>query len=125
MEQPSLCTTTIEERVLQGPRAAGREASATRSLRTTTRVAPTRHKWREPAHSNEGPVQSKLTNLLKKEILPSAATWMDLETAILSEVSLTEKKRCPMTALIYGIHILKKIMQMNLQNRKRLTDLRE
>ena len=39
----------------------------------------------------------------KDEIMPSAATWMDLESVILSEVSQTEKENYPMTSLIGGI----------------------
>ena len=38
----------------------------------------------------------------KNEIMPFAATWMDLEI-ILSEVSQTEKDKYPMIALIRGI----------------------
>ena len=56
----------------------------------------------------------------KNEIRPFAATWMDLENVILSEVSQTEEKYY-MTSLTCGM--LKKMIQMNLQNRKRLTDL--
>ena len=37
------------------------------------------------------------------EILPFAATWMDLETVILGEVSQTEKDKYPMISLICGI----------------------
>ena len=37
------------------------------------------------------------------EILPFAATWMDLEVIILSEVSQTEKDKYHMTSLISGI----------------------
>ena len=36
----------------------------------------------------------------KNEIMPSAATWMDLETVILSEVSQREKEKYCMTSLI-------------------------
>ena len=38
-----------------------------------------------------------------KEIMPFAATWMDLEIAILSEVNQTEKDKYHMILLIYGI----------------------
>ena len=49
------------------------------------------------------------------------ATWMDLETVILSEVSQLEKEKYRMLSLICGVQ--KETIQMNLQNRKRLTDL--
>ena len=39
----------------------------------------------------------------KNEILPFAATWMDLEIIILSEVSQTEKDKYHMISLICGI----------------------
>ena len=39
----------------------------------------------------------------KNEIMPFAATWMDLETIILSEVSQTKKGRYHMILLICGI----------------------
>ena len=45
---------------------------------------------------------------------------MDLESTILSEASQTEKEKYCMTSLICGIQ--KEMMQMNLQNRKRLTE---
>ena len=47
----------------------------------------------------------------KNEIMPFAATWMDLETIILSEVNQTEKDKYCMISLIHGI--LKKRTQMN------------
>ena len=39
----------------------------------------------------------------KNEIMPSAATWMNLEIIILSEVSQTEKDKYHMIPLIHGI----------------------
>ena len=39
----------------------------------------------------------------KNEIMLYAATWMDLEIIILSEVSQTEKEKCHMISLICGI----------------------
>ena len=39
----------------------------------------------------------------KNEIMPSAATWMDLEIIIPSEVSQTDKDKYHMILLICGI----------------------
>ena len=39
----------------------------------------------------------------KNEIMPFAATWMDLESVTLSEVSQTEKEKYHMASLICGI----------------------
>ena len=39
----------------------------------------------------------------KDEIMPYAATWMDLEIIILSEVSQTQKDQYHMISLICGI----------------------
>ena len=39
----------------------------------------------------------------KNEIMSFAATWMDLERVILSEVTQTQKEKYHMTSLIYGI----------------------
>ena len=39
----------------------------------------------------------------KNDIMPFAATWMELETLTLSEVSQEEKDRHHMTSLISGI----------------------
>ena len=47
---------------------------------------------------------TNITQPLKKnEIMPFAATWMDLEIIILSEVSQTEKDKYHMISLICGI----------------------
>ena len=40
---------------------------------------------------------------IKTEIMPFAATWMDLEIIMLSEVSQKEKDKYYMIALICGI----------------------
>ena len=39
----------------------------------------------------------------KNKIMPFAATWMELETLILSEPSQKEKDKCHMISLITGI----------------------
>ena len=39
----------------------------------------------------------------KNEIMPSAATWMDLEIIMLSKVSQKEKEKYHMISLICGI----------------------
>ena len=43
------------------------------------------------------------STIKKNEIMPFAATWMDLEIVILSELSQTEKDKYHMTSLICGI----------------------
>ena len=39
----------------------------------------------------------------KNEIMPFAATWMDLEIIILSEISQTETDKYHIISLMYGI----------------------
>ena len=54
--------------------------------------------------------------IIKNEILPFATTWRDLEIIILSEISPTKKDK-------YHMWNLKKMIQMNLFIKQRLTDL--
>ena len=44
-----------------------------------------------------------LLSHLKNEIRPLAATWIDLESVILSEVSQAEREKYCMTSPIHGI----------------------
>ena len=56
----------------------------------------------------------------KNEIMPFAATWMDLEIIILSELGQTKTN-----ILWYQLYVeSKKMMQIKLPNRKRLTDIK-
>ena len=52
--------------------------------------------------------------------MPFAATWMELETLILSEVSQKEKDKYHMISLISGIY---STAQMNLSTEKKIMDL--
>ena len=54
----------------------------------------------------EGAAQESAKRLKKKKknkIMPVAATWMELETLILSEISQKEKSKYHMISLITGI----------------------
>ena len=48
-------------------------------------------------------IYDRLLALKKNEILPFAATWMDLEVIKLSKLSQTEKNKSHMISLICGI----------------------
>ena len=56
----------------------------------------------------------------KNKIMPFAATWMELETLILSEVSQKEKDKYHMKSLISGISYT---AQVNLSTEKKIIDL--
>ena len=53
------------------------------------------------------------------KLMPFAATRIDLECVILSEVCQTEKEKYYMTFLVCGIYT---VIHMNLQNRDRLRE---
>ena len=56
----------------------------------------------------------------KNKIMPFAATWMELETLILSEISQKDKDKYYMISLINGIYYT---AQMNLSTEKKSMDL--
>ena len=57
----------------------------------------------------------------KNEIIPIAATWMDLEIITVSEVCQTGKDKYHMLSFICGI--LKKMTQMNLFTKQKQTHI--
>ena len=50
-----------------------------------------------------GYIHNGILTIKKSEIMPFAATWMDLEIIILSEVSQMEEDKYHMISLICGI----------------------
>ena len=48
-------------------------------------------------------IYNEYYSVIKKNEMPFAVTWMDLEMVILSDVSRTEKEKYQMTSLICGI----------------------
>ena len=44
-----------------------------------------------------------LLNIKRSEIMPFAATWIDLQTVIQSEISQKEKNKCHIILLICGL----------------------
>ena len=61
---------------------------------------PSTDEWIKMWHINTVEYYSAIEN---KEIMPFAATWMDLENITLSEVTHKEKNKYHMISLIYGI----------------------
>ena len=68
--------------------------------------------WRQPKCPSTEEWIKKVWNLYtmdyysaikKNEIVPFAATWMDLESVILREVSQTEKEKYHLTSFMCGI----------------------
>ena len=57
--------------------------------------------------------------IIKNKIMPFAATWMDMEIIILSEVSQKEKDKYHMISLICGIQ---NMAQINLSTEKKQTN---
>ena len=56
----------------------------------------------------------------KNDIMPFAATWMELENVILSEMSQKDKDKYHMISLITGIEYP---AQMNISSEKKILDL--
>ena len=59
-------------------------------------------------------------NAAIKKNMPFAATWMELGTLILSELSQKEKDKYHMISLLFGISYM---AQMNFSTEKKLMDL--
>ena len=68
--------------------------------------------WKQPKYSSTKKWMKKMcyiytmgydSEIKNNEIMPFAATWMDLETVMLSEVSQTEKEKYCMMSVICGI----------------------
>ena len=68
--------------------------------------------WKQPKCPSRGKWIKKIwytypveyySAIKKNEIIPFVATWMDLESVLLSEVSQTEKEKYCMISLICGI----------------------
>ena len=60
------------------------------------------------------------STIKKNKIMPFAATWLEIETLILSELSQKEKDKYHMISLISGIQY---VAQMNPSIEKKLMDL--
>ena len=60
------------------------------------------------------------STIKKNKIMPFAATWMELETLILSEVRRKEKDKYYIISLISGTQYM---AQMNLSTEKKIMDM--
>ena len=132
-------------RLFATPRTAARQASLTitnsRSLlklMSVESVMPSNHLILcRPLHnfsilalrtpSAEGQIQKMwyigavrhYSTIRKNEIMPFTATWMNMQSVLLSEVTQAEKEKYYMTSLICGI--LKEMIQMNLLTKQKET----
>ena len=68
--------------------------------------------WKQPKYTSTDEQNKKMwyiytmeyySAITKNKIMPFAATWMELETLILSEVSQKEKGKYHMISLVSGI----------------------
>ena len=59
--------------------------------------------WRKRNPSTWEDLMEYYSAIKKNETMSFAATWMDLETTILSEVSQEEKDKCHMISLMCGM----------------------
>ena len=69
-------------------------------------------KWKQPMYPSVDESIKKMwyiytmefySAIRRKQILPFAKTWMDLEGIMLSEISQVEKDKYQMMSLIYGV----------------------
>ena len=84
--------------------------------------------WKPPKRPPTGEWRKKMWDIYtgqyysairKNEIMPYAATWMDLETVILNNISQTGKQKHLLTALICGIQ--KVVIQVLLLTKQKET----
>ena len=66
LEQLSPGATNTEAHILE-PVLCNKRSHRNERPHTAMKSSPVRSKWRKPSHSNEDPVQSKLTDLKKKK----------------------------------------------------------
>ena len=92
---------------------------------------PTAKTWKQPKYSSTEKWIKKMWHIYtmeyysaikKNEIISFAATWMDLEIIILSEVTQTEKDKLYYITYMWN---LKKMIKMDfLQDKNRLIDIK-
>ena len=84
--------------------------------------------WKPPKRPPTGEWRKKMSDIYtgqyysavrKNEIMPYAATWMDLETVILNNISQTGKQKHLLTSLICGIQ--KVVIQVLLLTKQKET----
>ena len=80
---------------------------------------PTTEDWIEKTWNTC--IMEYYSTIKKNEIMPFAATWMDLEITTVSEINQTENGKHLMIPLICGIFKEKKKIQMNIFTNQKQT----